>query len=106
MLVDKSLHGNEAERRANTGQETQREPAGQHEAERKERGRQAIESRLQPHHAADLKVASEEFANEFGVLFNDMKSAVFDPISEMEPSHPSICLSFSKQRLCPGCARL
>ena len=43
-----------------------------------------IENDFQSHHAADREVALEEVANELGVLFDDMKSAVFDPISERD----------------------
>ena len=64
-----------------------------------------IENDLQSHHAAKLKVAPEEVANEFRVLLNDVKSAVFDPISEWNrAAHPDAPL-LSKRRLCPGCAR-
>src|ERR1700722_12541060 len=48
-----------------------------------------IESRLQPHHAADFEVATEESANELGGRFDNMESAVFDPVSKGDcAAHP------------------
>ena len=52
-----------------------------------------IENGLQPHHAARLKVALEEVSNEFRVLLNDVKRAVFDPITEWNcATHPDASL--------------
>ena len=52
-----------------------------------------IKSGLEPHHAANLKVAPEELANEFRVLLNDVKRAVFDPITEWNcATHPDASL--------------
>src|ERR1700760_2113017 len=52
-----------------------------------------IENGLEPHHAAAFEVASEEHANEVGVLFNDMKSTVLHPLSERDcATHPNASL--------------
>ena len=72
-----------------------------------------VENGLEPHRAAGLKAASEEVANEFGVLFNDTKSVIFDPISERDCCRPSKWPSFSEAAdwtppitASPGAARL
>src|ERR1700722_16194627 len=48
-----------------------------------------IESRLQPHHAADFEVAPKESANELCMLFENMEGAAFDPVSKGDcATHP------------------
>ena len=48
-----------------------------------------IENGLHSHHAAKLKVALEEVSNEFRVLLNDVKRAIFHPITEWNrAAHP------------------
>jgi hypothetical protein len=47
-----------------------------------------VKSGFQPHYAADFEVAAKETANEFGLVFDDMERAVFDPVAERNRRRP------------------
>jgi hypothetical protein len=64
-----------------------------------------IENGLQLHHAAKLKVALERDLERIPRAPQRCEARGSPPDIRMEPCRPSRCLSFSRPRLCPGCAR-
>ncbi len=51
-------------------------------------------SGLQPHHAADFEITTKEGADGFGLIFDNVEGAVFDPIAEWNCSAHPDTLSF------------
>src|SRR5208282_4720869 len=53
----------------------------------------SVEDGLQSHHAADVKIASEELPHEVGVLLDDVERPILDSIAKRDDaSHPDALL--------------